>query len=288
MVPDDEPQFPEQPRTEPAHVPYSLTPPPGQRRKGWIGGALTALVVVGAKLKLLLGLLWSFKFLFVLKGLLISGGLIFASLFFYAALFGWKFGVVFILLLLVHELGHLVTLRNFGIRASLPYFIPGLGAFVSSPMSEDPVKNATAALMGPVYGVLASSACWIFGMQLHDQFWIACAYTGFFINLFNLVPAYPLDGGRVLGVVDGRLYLLGAALLVAFIVLTRSFSGFSIIILAVVLWQSIPRGIAAFRGVEDPLVQTISRRARIGVLLAYLVVVGAALAGAAATTHQPV
>jgi Zn-dependent protease len=218
--------------------------------------------------------------------LLFSFGSIFLSLWFYALLFGWKFGVVFVLQILVHEMGHYLTFRNFGIPVSLPVFVPGLGAFVSSPMADDPVRNAIAALMGPVFGVAAALACWVYGLATGEPFWLAAAYVGFFLNLFNLIPAYPFDGGRVAGAIDGRIWLVGVVLLVGWIVVNRAFTPFTIIILIFVLSSSVPRGIAAWRGQVDPREQIASPAQRGAIALAYFALIAIAVAGAAATVSD--
>ena len=218
---------------------------------------------------------------------LFSLGSIFLSLLFYAGLFGWKFGIVFVLQILVHEMGHYLTFRNFGVPVSLPMFIPGLGAFVSSPMTDDPARNAVAALMGPVFGIAAAAICWGNGVFAGDPFWIAAAYVGFFINLFNLIPAYPFDGGRVAGAIDGRIWLVGVVLLLAWVVLLRNFGPFTILILIFVLISSVPRGLAAWRGQVDPREHIANGSQRAAIALAYFALIAIAIAGAAATVHKP-
>jgi Zn-dependent protease len=260
---------------------------PPKRRGGAVGSALVALGLLAAKFKVILALLLSTKWLIFAPKLLISLGSIALSVWLYAAFWGWKFGVVFVALIAVHELGHYLTFRAFGIAASLPLFIPGLGAFVSSPMSNDPWRNAIAAIMGPVVGVAASALCWSYGLSGGGSFWIAVAYTGFFLNLFNLIPAYPLDGGRVAGAIDGRLWLIGAIAIVAYIVWRHAFSPFTILILIFVLVQSVPRALAAFRGEVDPTLQIGSEAQRGIMAIAYFGLLALAAAGAAETHISP-
>jgi Zn-dependent protease len=258
------------------------------RGAGAAGGILVGLGLIAAKFKILLGVLFSLKWLVLAPKLLLSFGSIFISLWFYALLFGWKFGVVFILQILVHETGHYLTFRNFGVPVSLPLFVPGLGAFVSSPMTADPARNAVAAIMGPVFGIAAAAVCWGYGAATGEPFWIAAAYVGFFLNLFNLLPAYPFDGGRVAGAIDGRLWLVGVVLLLGWIVWFRHFSVFTLLIVLFVLMSSIPRGIAAWRGQVNPAERIAAPGARALLGLTYFVLIGIAVAGAAATMHQPV
>ena len=254
-----------------------------RRGMGTAGGILVALGLAAAKFKSILAAVGLLKVLVLGPKLLFSFGSIFLSLWFYAILFGWKFGIVFVLQILVHEMGHYLTFRNFGVPVSLPLFIPGLGAFVSSPMTADPARNAVAALMGPVFGVAAAAVCWTYGLASGEPFWLAAAYVGFFLNLFNLIPAYPFDGGRVAGAIDGRIWLVGVVLLVAWIVYNRSFSGFTLLILIFVLASSIPRGLAAWRGQVDPRERIVAPAQRGAIALAYFALIAIALAGAAAT-----
>lgn len=260
------------------------------RGAGAAGGILVTLLALGAKFKAILVAVASLKWLIFAPKLLLSFGSIIASVWLYALFWGWKFGIVFVALLAVHELGHYLTFRNFGIPASLPLFIPGLGAFVSSPMSKDPARNAIAAIMGPVFGVLASAVCWGYGLATGEPFWIAAAYVGFFLNLFNLIPAYPLDGGRIAGAIDGRLWLLGAVLIVAWlgydvVRLGHVPSAFTVLILGFVLFSSLPRAIAAFRGVVDPRERIGSGMQRAILAISYFGLLAICAAGAAATQH---
>jgi len=262
--------------------------PAGRRPgAGTAGGILVALGAAALKFKAILLALTSLKWLVLAPKLLLSFGSMFLSVIFYALFFGWKFGIVLVALLAVHELGHYLTFRNLGIPASLPTFVPGLGAFVSSPMSKDPASNAFAAIMGPVFGIAASAVCWGFGLSTGDNFWIAAAYFGFFINLFNLIPAIPLDGGRVAGAIDGRIWLVGAVLLIGALVYLRAFTIFTVVIVLLVLFSSIPRGIAAFRGIVDPTIQIVSSRQRVILAVAYFALLGIAGLGAAATNLDP-
>jgi Zn-dependent protease len=261
--------------------------PKGGRRAGTAGGILVTLGALALKFKAALLALSSLKWLVFAPKLALSFGTMFISIFFYALFFGWKFGIVLVALLAVHELGHYLTFRNLGIPASLPTFVPGLGAFVSSPMSADPANNAFAAIMGPVFGIAASAICWGFGLSSGDNFWIAAAYFGFFINLFNLIPAIPLDGGRVAGAIDGRIWLVGALVLIGALVYLRQFTIFTVVIVLLVLMSSIPRGIAAFRGVVDPTIQIVSGQQRLILAVAYFALLGIAGFGAAATNLNP-
>jgi Zn-dependent protease len=116
----------------------------------------------------------------------------------YALIWGWKFAVGFVLLILVHELGHFFEAKRQGLEVTLPTFIPFIGAFVlikNAPLN--PLKNALVALAGPFAGGIASVVCWGVGESIDSNLLRALAYVGFLLNLINLIPVGILDGGAV-------------------------------------------------------------------------------------------
>ncbi len=138
----------------------------------------------------------------------------------YALLWGWRFAVGFVLLILVHELGHFLEARRLGLRPSLPVFIPFLGAYVAIKDARlNPWQHARVALAGPAAGAVgavgALAAAEVTGWQLLS----ALAYTGFLLNLLNLLPVGILDGGQIvrsyrylrLGGAPARAYAVAAA-----------------------------------------------------------------------------
>ena len=123
---------------------------------------------------------------------------IFISVAAYALIFGWRFAVCFVLLILVHELGHFLEATRQGLHPSLPVFIPFLGAYVAMKNAPfDPWRNLLVSAAGPFAGGLASLGVWIAGEGLDSRLLVALAYTGFLLNLFNLIPVRPLDGGFI-------------------------------------------------------------------------------------------
>jgi Zn-dependent protease len=123
---------------------------------------------------------------------------IFISVAAYALIWGWKFAVGFVLLILVHELGHFFEARRQGLEATLPTFIPFFGAFVlikNAPLN--PWRNALVALAGPALGGAGAAVCWGIGDATDSNLFRALAYAGFLINLINLIPVGILDGGAV-------------------------------------------------------------------------------------------
>ena len=117
----------------------------------------------------------------------------------YALIWGWKFAVGFVLLILVHELGHYLEAKREGLDPQLPVFLPFLGAYVAlRNMRFDPWVNARVSLAGPIAGGIGALACLATAETTDSDFWSALAYTGFLLNLINLAPIGILDGGHVL------------------------------------------------------------------------------------------
>jgi Zn-dependent protease len=134
----------------------------------------------------------------------------------YQLIFGWAFSVGFVLLLLLHELGHVIQLRREGIKASAPMFIPFLGAVISAKsMGDDAGAEARVGLAGPVLGTIATLVPLGIWLATGDDFWRALAYIGFLINLFNLLPVLPLDGGRAMAALSPWVWFAGFAGLIA-------------------------------------------------------------------------
>ena len=122
---------------------------------------------------------------------------IFISVGGYALLFGWRFAVGFVGLILVHELGHYIEAKRQGLNPRLPVFIPFLGAYVAMKNIFDPWNNLLVSAAGPLLGGLAAVGVWIAGEATDSRFLIALAYSGFFLNLLNLIPVRPFDGGFI-------------------------------------------------------------------------------------------
>ncbi len=257
--------------------------PPASPKKSWrknAGGAAVGIGLVAAKFKALLAVLLSFKWIFLGSKFLLSFGSIFVSIWFYALFFGWKLGVVFVLLILVHEMGHWVVLRGFGVRVSLPYFIPGFGAFVAPKgMTANNVQDAASALAGPGVGIVASGICQAYGIATNNPFWIVAAHIGYLLNLINLIPVLPLDGGRVAGSIDPRIWILGLLLCAGYIVVAGLHDPLPWLFLLLIGVMSIPRAIAAWRGVVDPRVRQTPPSIRATIAVIYFATAAVAAVG---------
>jgi Zn-dependent protease len=127
---------------------------------------------------------------------------IFISVAAYALIWGWRFAVGFVALILIHELGHFVEARRQGLRPALPVFIPFLGAYVAiKDAPRDPWRNGLISLAGPIVGGAGAAAFWLTGEAIDSRLLIALGFSGFLLNLINLLPFAPLDGGFAWGAI---------------------------------------------------------------------------------------
>ena len=141
----------------------------------------------------------------------------------YAWIWGLPFAIGFVLLIFVHELGHVLELRRQGVPASAPLFIPFLGAVIGmKELPDDAWKEARVALAGPILGSVGAAACWIAGEATGSEFLVALAFVGFLLNLFNLIPIVPLDGGRAAGALHPALWFVGLLMMVGLVVVNRN------------------------------------------------------------------
>jgi len=197
---------PEAPPPDPRPAFEPARPQSGLRRRLSAFGA--AIVAVLAKFKAVIFLLPKLK-------LFASTGTIVVSLAAYALLWGWPFAAGFIALLFVHEMGHVIALRREGIKASWPMFIPFMGAVIASrSLGDNAVAEARVGLAGPILGSIGAAACILIWHATGNDLWRALAFTGFFLNLFNLLPVVPLDGGRAMAAMAPRMWFVGFAALI--------------------------------------------------------------------------
>ncbi|HCP90871.1 MAG TPA: hypothetical protein DIT76_02295 [Spartobacteria bacterium] len=186
-----------------------------RRLKKTLGPVAVVGVVIAkffAKLKFFI--LPALKFLPIL---LKSGGTMLLMIWIYTKMWGWQFGVGFVLLLLVHECGHLIVAKKFGLKVGAPVFIPFMGAFIA--LKEAPRNawvEACVGIGGPMLGTLGALACNSLGEIFDAPVFIALAWFGYFLNLFNLTPVGMLDGGRIVTALSRWLWLPGFALLLWF------------------------------------------------------------------------
>jgi Zn-dependent protease len=171
--------------------------------KGKLGAAGAAILALLAKLKALLLFLPKLK-------LLTTAGTMVVSVLAYSTIWGIPFAAGFVVLLLIHEMGHVIALRREGIPASAPMFIPFLGAVISArSLGDNALAEARVGLAGPILGSIGSAACILIWHATGNDIWRALAFTGFFLNLFNLLPVVPLDGGRAMAAMAPWMWFAG-------------------------------------------------------------------------------
>src|SRR5437764_2085906 len=197
----------------PDYYPPDFTPEPTERPSvlkrigGVIAAAIALIVKFAAKLKALLILLPKLK-------LLTTSGSMLVSVAAYSLIWGWQFAAGFVLLLLVHEMGHVIQLRREGVPASAPMFIPFLGAVVGMKrLPDDAGAEARVGLAGPILGSVACLVPLALYAATGNHLFQALAFTGFFLNLFNLAPVLPLDGGRAMAALSPWMWLVGFGIL---------------------------------------------------------------------------
>ncbi len=110
---------------------------------------------------------------------------------------GLAVGLGLVASIYVHEVGHVAALRRYGIDASAPMFIPGLGALVRlKQYPTDAHEEARTGLAGPLWGLVAALVAAVVGKLFSSEAALTVASLGASINLFNLIPVWQLDGAR--------------------------------------------------------------------------------------------
>lgn len=145
---------------------------------------------------------------------LTTGGTMILSVLAYTLVWGWPYAVGLVLLIFVHEMGHYIAARRRGLAVGAPTFIPFVGAWVAmKDMPRDVETEAYIGLAGPVVGTLGAMAVYWLAQAEGSMLLLAIAYGGFFINLFNLIPLSPFDGGRITAILSPRIWLAGVPIL---------------------------------------------------------------------------
>jgi Zn-dependent protease len=175
--------------------------------------------------------------------ILLSGGSMLLSIVIYGEMFGWRYAVGFVALLWVHEMGHFVAARQRGLQVGLPTFIPFVGAWINLKTQDlDPETIAFVGMAGPLLGSTGAFVVFL-GASYYQLPWLmAVAYAGFILNLFNLIPITPLDGGHIVGVITPKLWILGIPLLVGLYFWRPS------PLLIIIAIMAVPRLLSLFRG----------------------------------------
>ncbi len=198
----------------------SERPHPIRSLRKRIGSALAA---VGALIAKFFAAIKGVLLLLPKVKLLTTAGTALVSVVLYSLVFGWWFAVGFVVLLFVHEMGHVIQLRREGISATAPVFVPFLGAVVGmKQMPDDALAEARVGLAGPILGTAGAAACLLIAQLTNSPLLRALAYVGFLLNLINLVPLVPFDGGRAMAAMAPGLWFVGLGVMVVLLLVTRN------------------------------------------------------------------
>ena len=147
---------------------------------------------------------------------LLTSGTMLLSVVTYAFFFGWPYSAGFVALIFVHEMGHYIAARQRGLEVGAPTFIPFVGAWIElKDLPHDAETEAYVGLAGPVAGTFGAFVCYFLARWQNSELLLALAYAGFMLNLFNMLPLSPLDGGRITAVISPKIWWIGAPLLIA-------------------------------------------------------------------------
>src|SRR2546426_12165970 len=187
---------------------YEPIQPKGFDWRGLFRRLWAPIAAIGAFLAKFGVVLLKFKFLFSM----------FVSAAVYVWIGGWWFGIGLVLLLFVHEMGHVVEAKRQGLPVSAPLFVPFMGALITlKQMPHNAWREAKLAIAGPLLGSAGALALYIAGVAFDSRALKALAFLGFFINLFNLLPVVPLDGGRITAALHPALWIVGFLALVGLV-----------------------------------------------------------------------
>jgi Zn-dependent protease len=191
----------------------------------------------------------------------------------YSLFWGWQFAAGFVALLFVHEMGHVIQLRREGIKASTPMFIPFLGAAIfSRSLGDNALAEARVGLAGPILGTLGAVGVAVAGTITGSDLLLALAYLAFFLNLLNLIPVVPFDGGRAMAAVAPSMWFLGIGGLVAMILLLGNPFLLIFILLALREMPTRWRQLRS-RSIEQAAYYRVPRRSRIAIGAVYIALI---------------
>ncbi len=247
---------------------YQPQPAPPQRRgrqrQGIVGGLIALLAALWAYGKFLLLFIGKFGVLKTLITLFISFGA-------YAIIYGPWFAASLVVMILLHEMGHVVEIRRQGMKASAPIFIPFLGAAIFQRQHPTTaLKQAEIGIAGPISGTLAATAAFVLYGSTSWPVFLLAAWIGFNINLFNMIPFGMLDGGWILAAASKWFHVIGLALIAVAVFFVHTIFGPVLLILLIV---GIPTMIERFRNDASPYYQSVPVPARFAMGFAWLALV---------------
>jgi len=244
----------------PPQSPYHRSPAPKSSSNstlGWLGSAALAAWAV-----------FKYGFIFIFKipalATLLSALVSFGA---YSLVYGAWFGVALVVMIFVHEMGHVLEIRRQGMRATAPVFIPFLGAAIFQRQHPtDALKQAQIGIAGPIAGTLGATVAWVLFTATQNPVFLLAASIGFFLNLFNMIPVWQLDGAWVLAPVSPWFQVVGLGM-IALSVLVFHFASFLLIIIALLGIQTMRAG---FRNAKNPYYTSVPMQARLALGAAWL------------------
>ena len=199
--------------------------------------------------------------------MLTTGGTMLLSMLAYSWIFGWRYAVGFVLLIFVHEMGHYLAARKRGLAVGAPTFIPFVGAWIEmKDMPHDVETEAFVGFAGPLAGTAGAMACYGLARQTGSDLLLALAYSGCMLNLFNLIPVSPLDGGRITAIISPKVWLAGVPLLAALFFYRPSPM---LILIAVLAYPQIKAALSGDHG-RPPEYYQVPQEARVNYAVMYL------------------
>jgi Zn-dependent protease len=199
--------------------------------------------------------------------MLTTGGTMLLSMLAYSWVFGWRYAAGFVLLIFVHEMGHYLAARKRGLAVGAPTFIPFVGAWIEmKQMPHDVETEAFVGFAGPLAGTAGALACYWLARQTGSELLLALAYSGCMLNLFNLIPVSPLDGGRITAIISPKIWLAGVPLLAALFFYRPSPM---LILIAILAYPQLKAALSG-RHERPPEYYQVPREARINYAVMYL------------------
>ena len=202
----------------PPHAALPVAHQPGKEKKkpvGILAGILAALAKFGA-----LFVTFFLKFMVFFK----TGGTMLISMAAYAWAFrSWGLGIGFVVTIFIHEMGHVAAAKWKKLPVSAPMFIPFMGALIMlKTMPDDALTESEVGYGGPLFGALAATVCWGLFSVTGNPLYAVLAYLTAFMNLFNLMPVAPLDGGRIVSAISPYVWLAGLVGMAAWFCVSHS------------------------------------------------------------------
>jgi Zn-dependent protease len=244
----------------PSDSPHHYSAAPRQSNTSFLGWLGSAALAIWAVFKY--GLIFAFKI--PALATLLSAAVSFGA---YSLVYGGWFAVALVVMIFVHEMGHVLEIRRQGMHATAPIFLPFLGAAIFQRQHPtDALKQAQIGIAGPIAGTLGATVAWVLYGSTGNPVFLLAASIGFFLNLFNLIPVWQLDGAWVLAPVSPWVQVAGLVM-IGLSVLVFHFASFLLIVIALLGIQTMRAG---FRNAKNPYYTSVPTQARLALGAAWL------------------